>query len=192
MSLDLNTFKTNLGVAARPNNFYVTMSVPTLAAGSLGRGSVANIRYLAKATTIPSFTMGIVEIPHIGGRRLKVPGDRIFNEWQVTFIADETMGVHKLMEQWTNYIKRYDFDNDDLTGGDNDTDYYGTVTVTHTDVSGKDLRSYQLDQAFPTEVAQLDMSYDNFDQIAEFSVTFQYSGITTKNLQLYNSNYYAI
>ena len=62
------------------------------------------------------------------------------------------------------------------------TDYYGTVTVTHTDVSGGDLRSYQLDQAFPTEVAQLDMSYDNFDQIAEFSVTFQYSGITTKNL----------
>ena len=184
MSLDLNTFKTNLGVAARPNNFYVTMAVPSLASaidGGTLDGNALNIKYLAKATTIPSFTMGIVEIPHIGGRRLKVPGDRIFNEWQVTFIADETMGVHKLMEQWTNYIKRYDFDNNDLTGGTNDTDYYGTVTVTHTDVSGGDLRSYQLDQAFPTEVAQLDMSYDNFDQIAEFSVTFQYSGITTKS-----------
>jgi len=181
MSLDLNTFKNQLGVAARPNNFYVTMSVPRPAAGSVGAAPIADIRYLAKATTIPAFTMGIVEIPHIGGRRLKVPGDRIFNEWQVTFIADETMGVHKLMEQWTNYIKRYDFSQEDLTGGNDDNSYYGTVTVTHTDVSGADLRSYQLDQAFPTEVAQMDMSYDNFDQIAEFSVTFQYSGITTKN-----------
>ena len=180
MSLNLNTFKTNLGVAARPNNFYVTMDVPAVAAPNTG-GDTANIRYLAKATTIPSFTMGVVEIPHIGGRRLKVPGDRIFNEWQVTFIADETMGVHKSMESWTNYIKKYDFSQDDLTGGAGDSDYYGTVTVTHTDVSGADLRSYRLDEAFPTEVAQLDLSYDNFDQIAEFTVTFQYSGITTKN-----------
>ena len=105
MSLDLNTFKNQLGVAARPNNFYVTMSVPRPAAGSVGAAPIADIRYLAKATTIPAFTMGIVEIPHIGGRRLKVPGDRIFNEWQVTFIADETMGVHKLMEQCRIILK---------------------------------------------------------------------------------------
>lgn len=191
MSLSLQNFKNSLGTAARPNNFTVSITLPsviTAAANTSFAGDVTNVPLLAKATTIPSFTMGVVEIPHIGGRRIKVPGDRVFPEWQVTFIADETMGIHKAMVSWSDYLKRADFSQEDLTGRDSAgpaktgtaaTQLFGTIIISHLDIDGAEVRAYRLDEAWPSEVAQLDMSYDNFDQIAEFSVTFQYSGIET-------------
>lgn len=172
--LKLSSFKGALGVAARPNNFYVDITFPT----EVGVTNT-NIRYLCKTAAIPAFSVGVVEIPHFGGRKMKVPGDRTFAEWTATFIADEKMQLHKDMEAWLQYIKASDYSQVDLAGSDTN-DYQGTISVIHTDQSGSDLRTYKLENAFPTELAQLDLSYDNFDTIAEYSVTFQYSHLTTE------------
>ena len=115
---------------------------------------------------------GVVEIPHFGGRKMKVPGDRTFAEWTATFIADEKMQLHTDMEAWLQYVKASDYSQEDLAGSDTN-DYQGTISVIHTDQSGSDLRTYNLENAFPTELAQLDLSYDNFDTIAESEQTMQ-------------------
>jgi len=184
MSFSLNSFKSALGVAARPNNFYLEFDFPSVVTGIVNKGTTNNVKYLCKATTIPSYTLGVVEIPHIGGRRMKVPGDRTYAEWSATFIADEAMSLHKDFEKWLNYIKATNYESDTLssvttgTGGVRD-DYQKSIDVVHTGMDGEQKRVYRLVNAFPTELAQLDMSYDNFDTIAEYTVTFQYSHIRT-------------
>jgi len=175
MAFQLSSFKSALGVAARPNNFYVTMTFPQNVTANFNE----NIRYLCKTAAIPAFTVGVVEIPHIGGRKMKVPGDRTFAEWTATFIADEGMVLHKDMEAWLQYIKNSNYSEAGLSGSTNSIDYQGTINVLHTGQDGVVVRNYTLENAFPTEIAQLDLSYDNFDTIAEYSVTFQYSHLKT-------------
>ena len=46
---------------------------------------------------------------------------------------------------------------------------------------GQVLREYTLKHAFPTNVSQIDLAYDSNDQIAEFTVEWQYSFFTAGN-----------
>jgi len=179
MSFNLDTFKGALGVAARPNNFYITMTAPS---GVLLPQLAGNaVKSLCKATTIPSYTMGVIEIPHIGGRRMKVPGDRTFTEWSATFIGEESMALHANFEAWTQAIKSSDYGLADLAST---TNYYGTIDIYHLNNEGKEIAQYTLKDAFPTELAQVDMSYDNTDAILEYTVTFQYSYLQDSDLTL--------
>ena len=36
------------------------------------------------------------------------------------------------------------------------------------------MRSYEFQNAFPTNIAQIDLSYDNNNTVAEYTVEFQY------------------
>ena len=175
MSFNLDSFKGSLGVAARPNNFYVEINGITGGLSDLiGATSFKDSKVFCKAAQIPAYSMGVIEVPHVGGRRIKLPGDRTFAEWTATFLGDESMDLHDSFEKWLDAIKNSDYGLAGLAGTD---EYYGSVDIYHTDQKGKNIAGYKLVDAFPTELAQVDLSYDNTDAILEYSVTFQYSYI---------------
>jgi hypothetical protein len=169
MAFSVTEFKTQLGGGARPNNFSVNFS--DLPAGlSLGNSTV-----LCKATTIPAATLGVVEIP-FRGRRIKIPGDRTYAEWSATFISDSSMALHANFEAWMDFIKGTDYTSTSQSGATG-LNYMAQANIIHYNDAGTAVRTYTLRDCFPTNIAQIDLSYENGEQLAEFSVTFQHLDI---------------
>lgn len=184
MAFKLSQFKTALEQGSRPNNFKIifgkpsTLANPSFTTALVGTAPDATqYAILCKAAAIPAFTIGVVEIPLQGGRRMKLPGDRTYGEWTATFISDESFGVRKFFENWIGGIATNDFES---VTKSSITDYKQNIQVQQLDVSGSNVASglYVLKDSFPTDISAIDLSYDSTDAIAEFSVTFQYSYVS--------------
>lgn len=158
---------------ARPNLFNVALTSP-----NTGVTLPTNSALLCKATSIPAYTIGMIEVP-FRGRRVKVPGDRTFAEWTATFIVDQAFSMRKHFESWMNLIKASDFTSTShraVTA--TNTDYYATADVSQLADDGSKVRTYKLIDVFPTDVSQIDVSYDSTDAAEEFTVTFNYHYFT--------------
>ena len=165
MSFSVTSFKTNLISGSRPNLFNVTINTPSGIA-------IPNHQILCKSGAVPGLTIGVIEVPY-KGRRIKLPGDRTFAEWTATFVADQAHTLRAGFEAWMSGIAGNDFGSNafrTLSG-----DYKTSVVVDHLKDDGSVVKSYTLREAFPTDVSQIDLSYDSTDAIEEFTVTFQYS-----------------
>src|SRR6266576_5422693 len=99
MAFDINQFK-KFGIpqgGARPALFEVLMTPPGIA------GDTKLISFKCMAASLPAFTTGVIEVPYFG-RKVKVAGDRVFQDWQVNIINDEDFSVRAMMEKWSNEI----------------------------------------------------------------------------------------
>lgn len=173
--------KETLSVGARPNLFSVSLLWPEGYELS-GEMTVDTANLLCKTAAIPGMTIGVIEVPFRAGRRIKVPGDRTFADWTVTFISDEAHALRDSFLQWAERIKTSDYNSDTLRAGDAAAfDYTASLSVTHLKSDGKPSRTYKLAEAFPTEVGAIELSYDSTDSLSEFSVTFQYHWMTAES-----------
>lgn len=166
MSFSVTKFQKQLASGARPNLFDISISGAPV--------QLSDVPLLCKSTTIPAFTVGVVEVPFRGGRRIKVPGDRTFGDWSATFISDEKQKLYFGFQRWMDTIKGLNYTVDGSLGATTLTDYDSTVQIRHYDDNGRVISRHYLYQAFPTDIGQVDLSYDNTDVIGEFTVTFQY------------------
>lgn len=191
----LSQFKNRLaGGGARPNLFEV--NIPSFPA-ALGRRVWRNggkrengtFKFLAKAAQLPASTIAEVPVP-FRGRILKVAGDRTFDTWTVTIINDEDFQLRTAFEQWMNVMSKLN----DATGVTNPSSYMTDAYVTQLGRGrvaestrnrrggrSSTLRNYKFFDVFPTEVSAIELSYDNTDQIEEFTVTFQVQYFTIGN-----------
>lgn len=171
----ITSITSQLKSGARPNLFNVAVTAPSGVSTVLP----TNANLLCKAAQAPAMTIGMIEVP-FRGRRIKVPGDRTFAEWTATFIVDEGYKIRTYFEQWANLIKNRDFSSTTQRAvGTNNVDYYGTIDVLQLSDEAKTVRKYSLKDVFPTDVSQIDVSYDTSDTLMEFTVTFQYHYFTS-------------
>lgn len=181
----LSQFKSKLtGGGARPNLFEV--SIPRSPSGfSNVQGGPSydpeKFTFLCKAAALPASIIAPIEVP-FRGRTLKVAGDRTFDVWTVTVINDEDFMYRKFFENWVQSIGQYS-DHSGLT----DPNSYmvdatviqlgrtpvGRETGTGTGGNANPLAQYKFKDIFPTNVSQIDLSYDTTDTIEEFTVEFQ-------------------
>ena len=140
-------------------------------------GTNGTFPFLCRSAAIPSFTLGIIEVP-FRGRRIKIPGDRTYADWTVTVINDEGQVMRKAFSNWMNYINS--FNGEDVLREDTG-DYRCTITIEHLRADGTVSRVYDLYDAFPTDVGAIDLNYDTTDVIQDFTVTFQYHYMDTGN-----------
>ena len=68
-----------------------------------------------------------------------------------------------------NFINRVT----DATGAVNPADYQADAFVYQLDRDGSVLRKYKFHDVFPTNVSQIDLSYDSSDTLEEFTVELQ-------------------
>ena len=180
----ITNFRSQLrGGGARPNLFEVNLGNFGGAGGvdaNWDNNSQRDFQFLCKATSMPTQTIGSVEIP-FRGRILKVAGDRTFEPWSVTVINDESFNIRKSFEAWTEKI------NNIATGvGEVDPNNYmgnGTIKQLSRTATGGDindvsnaqrvLHTYQVQEIWPSEIGSIDLSYESSDAIEEFTVTFQ-------------------
>ena len=176
---NLTSFKSKIGYGIRPNLFMVSVTSlgDNLDESSGVKGTDADFTFLCRSAGIPASTIGTVEVP-FRGRVIKLPGDRTFESWTVTVMADESMDVRAYFEKWMNKLNKHE-------NGAGYTDEFaatlrvsqlqrGTSTADALKDPHKIVRSYEFINAFPTNIAQIDLSYDNNNTIAEYTVEFQY------------------
>ena len=165
-----------LGGGARPNLFEVELT--TLPAGITWDAD--NFRYMCKAANLPASNIANIDVP-FRGRIFKVAGDRTFDIWTVTIINDEDFRLRNAMEEWMDLISKL---SNNL--GATDPSAYMTNAKVYQLGRGSVLNSknqdgnanavlkeYEFIDIFPTNVSQIDLSYDNSDAIEEFTVDFQ-------------------
>jgi hypothetical protein len=185
----ISTFKSKLaGGGARPNLFEVKVNFPTKLnmsiQGDKTGGSdfdAENFRFLCKAAALPASNIAPIDVP-FRGRILKVAGDRTFDTWTITVINDEDFSHRRSFEAWMQNIGQYS----EHSGITTPNDYMGQATVYQlgrglsTQQNRKDsgasapiLAQYEFVDIFPTNISQIDLSYDTSDTIEEFTVEFQ-------------------
>ena len=190
MAHSIQDFKTALkGGGARPNLFEVVLtSFPGGAEFDPTEFSV-----LCKAANLPASNIASIDVP-FRGRIFKVAGDRTIDTWTVTIINDEGFLLRNAFEEWSNLIA----DLGTNLGATDPTAYMTNAKVyqlgrgstqsskDNTGTSNAVLKEYEFIDIFPTNVSQIDLSYDSSDTIEEFTVEFQvqsfsYAGQGTPN-----------
>ena len=169
---NINEFKSRLqGGGARANQFKVSMSFPGYA--EVG-GETSDLAFLCTATTIPGQSLGTVDVP-FRGRLLKLVGDRTFSPWSITVLNDTNFKLYRAFERWMNGMNNMT-DNEGLT---NPLNYQKDVVVQHLDRNGATLKTYILRGAFPTTLADIDLSATDNDTVETFTCAFVYQYFET-------------
>jgi hypothetical protein len=183
----ISAFKSKLtGGGARPNLFEVDVTFPgTVNLGIQGDGTGSfdsdRFRFLCKAAALPASNVAPIDVP-FRGRILKVAGDRTFDTWTVTVINDEDFNHRRAFEAWMQNIAQYG----DHSGLTDPSSYMGQAAVyqlgrtastqqqaSDSNVNSNILAQYRFVDIFPTNISQIDLSYDTSDTIEEFTVEFQ-------------------
>ena len=164
---NINDFKAKLaGGGARANQFKVTMPFPGYA--QVG-GEIEELAFLCKTTALPAMSVPSFIVP-FRGRQIKIAGDRTYADWSITVLNDTNFKLRNAFERWMNGINNMT-DNEGLT---NPADYQVDAFVDQLDRNGATIKSYTLRGVFPTEVAPIELTYDEATAIEEFAVTFAY------------------
>ncbi len=188
----ISDFKSALaGGGARPNLFEVSIPSFPEAAGQNAWKTAAGqeselFSFMCKAAALPASNISPIDVP-FRGRILKVAGDRTFDTWTVTIINDENFKIRSAFELWMNGISKLD----NNTGATNPTSYMTNAVVyqlgrgadkraeskSNSEIAGGSsippLRTYYFYDIFPTNISQIDLSYDTSDTIEEYTVEFQ-------------------
>jgi len=173
----ISQFKSALiGGGARPNLFEVELT--TLPAGI--DWDADNFRYMCKSAALPAQNIASIDVP-FRGRSFKVAGDRTIDVWTVTVINDEGFRLRRAFEAWSEQIAKLD---NNL--GSTDPSAYmvnarvfqlgrGSVASSQNNAGSSNavLAEYEFVDIFPTNISQIDLSYDSTDAIEEFTVEFQ-------------------
>ncbi len=190
---NISQFKSKLiGGGARPNLFEVELT--TLPANVTANWDSDVFNFMCKAAQLPPQNIANIDVP-FRGRIFKVAGDRTVENWTVTIINDEDFAIRNIMEDWMQNIVKLE----NNTGVTNPSSYMGEADVvqlgrnvqtgqeqgekgkasgdsyTNDEQNIANLAQYKFQDIWPVNISAIDLSYENSDQIEEFTVEFQYS-----------------
>jgi len=174
----ISDFKSRLvGGGARPNLFEVRMTdLPDF----VDDWPSETFQFMCKAAALPASNIAAIDVP-FRGRIFKVAGDRTIDTWTITIINDEDFRIRNAMEAWMNGIAKLS----NNLGATNPSAYMRNATVfqlgrganPRSENADGDrnavLAEYEFIDMFPTNISQIDLSYDSSDTIEEFTVEFQ-------------------
>ena len=160
-------FKSKLaGGGARPNLFEVEIAFPDETA--IDNDVKDKSRFLIKAAALPASNITPIDV-NFRGRILKIAGDRTFDTWTITVLNDVDFSIRSAFEKWMNFINKMS----DATGAQDPAEYQPDAYVHQLDRDGSTLRTYKFHDVFPTNISQIDLSYETVDAIEEFTVEMQ-------------------
>jgi len=161
---------------ARANLFDVTM-IGASAAGL----NASEFTFACKAAAIPAMAVGVVEVPYFG-RVVKVPGNKTFDNWNVTIINDEGFTIRNGMEKWIATMGTHIGNVNTAT---NENLYGQGVVKQYAKTAGASIATYSFVNIFPVNMSEITLGWDANDAIEEFTVEFAYdywthTGVVTK------------
>jgi hypothetical protein len=169
---------------ARASLFEVFLTLP---AGIAEPTAEAQFRFVCKASSIPSSTVGQIEVPYFG-RKVKMAGNRTFENWTVTVMNDEDFLVRNAFELWSSYINSHENNLRDASviAEQGLLGYRTTAVVRHYAKTGVfaggttsgdasiPTRQYSFINIFPINIGNIELNWETTDAIEEFTVEFAY------------------
>ena len=163
--LGVDDFKSKIaGGGARPNLFQVTLNFPAYAGGNTEISS-----FLVRAASLPASNIPEMIVP-IRGRQLKIAGDRVFEPWATTILNDTDFLLRNAVERWMNGMNAHQLN----TGLVNPVDYQADLKVFQLDRDDNVLKVYIFRNAWPVNVASIELSTETTNAIEEFECTWRY------------------
>ena len=174
MAFAIEEFRSKMAYdGARPNLFKITLQFPNLLAAA-SRPS-QDVSFMAHAASLPGSTVGVARQNYFG-REVKFPGNRVFQDWNITIINDESFNVRDSFEAWSNLINSHKANVRNRSAvrasGGYAVDAY--VTQYGKDGDSKGIKEYKFIGLFPTQIDPIQLDWGNNDRIEEFGVTFAY------------------
>ena len=166
MAFSINEIKAQLKYGgARPTQFNIMITNPI--------NSVADIQmpFKCNAASLPGSSIGVIMVPYFG-RNITVPGDRSFQPWQVTVENDEDFAIRNALEEWHGAINA--LERNIATKGSAPSNYKSQGSVTQFGKDGSELRIYQFNGLWPSEISPIELNWGDRDVIESFQVTWQY------------------
>ena len=168
----LDTFREAFGEGQRVSQFRVRGPFAN------NGGSSSSLTYsggdlneiFIKSAQFPSSNIGTMEIPW-RGRKIKMPGDRVFNEWTISVSMDDEHQIYQAFVEWSNALNSHT--NVESAGAAQDLKQDWTITALGADGAQNGSEMIMVG-AWPSEVGTVDFNWETTDTIAEFSVTMQF------------------
>jgi len=215
----IEDFKSNLANGGvRPTMFEVQIVFPSIVTGSSNNNEddenssttgnpkssapelTEKSTFLVKSSQLPGSNIGLIEVP-FRGRRLKVAGDRRFDDWNTTIFNDSDYRLRNTIEKWAEVIQYHNFalGHNNITdgvvdpqGGNKTTQgYMGTGFVRQLNRQGQQLKIYKFAGIWPVQINTIQLGFDQFDTIEEYDVTWavQYWHANNRDNGPTNTNY---
>ena len=166
---NISDFKAQLtGGGARANQFRVELSFPSFV--TLGAVAGLQAQFLCNAAQLPSSTIEPISILY-RGRPVNFAGERTFQPWTIAVYNDTNFNIRNALEQWSNGIQN----NGSTNGLTNPQNYQVDLAVHQLDRNGATVKTYMFVDAFPSEIGDIQLGYDQGNAIETFNVTFQYN-----------------
>ena len=173
------------GHGARANLFEITLSLPDNTSVSVTGGSPAATTtvsslptghsFWVKAGQVPGSTVGILPVNH-GGRVMKIPGLRTFDDWTCTVINDKDAQIKKLMIAWMIKMSGAPAGtrSTSATTTEGKAGYLSEdIKIAQYSPSGLKKQEYTIHKAWPNAIADTPVDWGT-DGLQEFTLTFSY------------------
>ena len=154
------------GGGVRPTMFEVELTFPETVVSDPNLATNEGT-FLIKASNLPASNVGLIDVP-FRGRKLKVSGDRTFDDWNITVINDVSFGLRKSFEEWSERIQNHNY----ALGSNTLNDYFASAIVRQLDRDGQQLRAYRFEGIWPQTVSDIGLDFDSTDTYEEYDVTF--------------------
>ena len=154
------------GGGVRPTMFEVEMTFPDPVVSDPTLATQEST-FLIKTAALPASNVGQIAVP-FRGRKLKVSGDRSFDDWTVNVINDVSFGLRKAFEEWSERIQNHNY----ALGSTTLNDYFASAIVRQLDRDGTQLRAYRFEGIWPVTVAEIGLDFDTNDTVEDYDVTF--------------------
>ena len=167
----ISQFAKHLNASARPNQFQVQIIFPQNIDNALDANRAATC--LTCQGSIPQSTIEDIQIM-FRGKQYHEAGERTYSPWTCQIYNSSDFMVRKALEQWSHSILAAE----STAGEDVPTLYKKSVEIKHLDRNGHVLRTYILHDAYPQEVGEISLGFDQGNTVEQFSCTFVYDYFT--------------
>lgn len=167
----ISQFANHLNASARPNQFKVHIVFPGFVEDSVAINTSAT--FLTCQGSIPQSTIEDIQIMY-RGKQYHEAGERTYSPWTCQIYNSSDFRVRRALEQWSHTI----LSAESTAGVDTPALYKRRIVIDHLDRNGHILRSYVLHGAYPQDVGEISLGFDQGNTIEQFSCTFVYDYFT--------------
>lgn len=128
------------------------------------------IEFLCRAASMPGSSFGEIAIKHMGNT-LKLPGDRVFENWTVSILNDVNFEVRNGLEAHMSEIA-----GTSDSRGSTTLDYMvDRAFVEQLDKADNVLARYEFFNMYPQSVAPITLDYEQGEAIETYDAVFSFS-----------------
>ena len=111
------------------------------------------------------------------GRQLKIPGNRTYDTWDLTIINDKNFDIRQDFHEWQNDINNPETN----VARSRDQQQFGGFKVVQLNTKGGPLQTYNIHNAWPSVVSDIELNWESNDALETFTVTINYSHWTARD-----------